>query len=150
MRLTGGLALAGLLALGTTIAAQGQGPRRDGNWQVTMEMEMPGMPQGMPPMTMTQCVTKEEAADPSKAIPRNPNGRGAMPPDCKVSDYKTVGNKVSWSMKCEGQNPMTGSGEFTYTGDTYTGVMKMNMERNGQPMAMTMKYTGKRLGDCTK
>jgi hypothetical protein len=29
--------------------------------------------------------------------------------------------------------------------------MKMNMAgRGGQPMAVTMKYTGKRLGDCTK
>ena len=38
----------------------------------------------------------------------------------------------------------------TFTGDTYTGTMKMDMARGGQPMAVTMKYNGKRLGDCTK
>jgi hypothetical protein len=44
----------------------------------------------------------------------------------------------------------SGTGEFVYTDDAYTGQMVMNVERGGQPMAMTMKYTGKRLGDCTK
>ena len=44
------------------------------------------------------------------------------------------------------KDQMTGSGEFLYAGDTYTGTMKMHAR--GQEM--TMKYTGKRLGDCTK
>ena len=97
--------------------AQGPGPRRDGNWQVTMEMDMPGMPQKMPPMTLTQCITKADADDPTKLAPQ---GRGAAPSNCKVSDYKTEGNKVTWSMRCEGDNPMTGTGEIVYSGDTYT------------------------------
>jgi hypothetical protein len=49
-------------------------------------------------------------------------------------------------MKCEGAQAMSGSGEIVYAADTYTGVMKM--DRGGQ--MMTMKYTGKRLGDCTQ
>jgi len=53
-------------------------------------------------------------------------------------------------MRCEGDNPMTGTGEIVYSGDTYLGTMKMTTGRGGQPMAMTMKYSGKRLGDCTK
>jgi hypothetical protein len=40
---------------------------------------------------------------------------------------------------------MTGTGELLYSGDTYTGTMKMTM----QGQEMTMKYSGKRLGDCT-
>ena len=31
---------------------------------------------------------------------------------------------VTWSMRCEGDNPMTGTGEFVYSGDTYSGIMK--------------------------
>ena len=42
---------------------------------------------------------------------------------------------------------MTGTGEFVYAGDTYTGTI--NMEGGGRG-AITMKYSGKRLGDCTK
>jgi hypothetical protein len=39
---------------------------------------------------------------------------------------------------------MTGSGELRFTGDTYEGVMQMVMDQQ----QMTMKYSGKRLGDC--
>ena len=49
-------------------------------------------------------------------------------------------------MACTGAEPMTGSAEITYTDDTSVGTMTMN--RAGQ--MMTVKYTGKRLGDCTK
>ncbi|MGC4085056.1 MAG: DUF3617 family protein [Vicinamibacterales bacterium] len=112
------------------------------------------MPNGasMPPMTMTQCITPQDAADPSKAIPQRPAGRGGAgeQSDCKVSDYKTDGNKVSWKMTCTTPRPMNGTGEFVYEKDSYTGTMTMDMGRGGPGGAMTMKYTGKRLGDCTK
>jgi len=42
---------------------------------------------------------------------------------------------------------MTGKGQFVYAQDAYTGTMIMDMQGRG---TMTMKYTGKRLGDCTK
>ena len=123
------------------IFAQNQ-PRRDGDWEIKVEMQMPGMPMNMPAQTVRQCVTPADAADPSKAIP--PAGRGG-PNDCKVSDQKTEGNKVTWSMACPSQG-MTGTGEIIYGENSYTGTMKMMA--GGRDM--TMKYTGKRLGDCTK
>ncbi len=135
------------VALGLTAGVLAQGVRRDGLWEVKMEMNMPNMPMAMPPITTQQCITPAEAGDPQKAMP--PQGRGGRggPSDCKVSDYKMEGNKVTWSMKCEGAQPMTGTGEFVYEKDAYTGNMKMEMGGRGE---MTMKYTGKRLGDCTK
>ena len=131
-----------------SIAAFAQGPRRDGNWEVQMQMEMPGMPSGMPPFTSTQCITPEEAKDPNKLVPQGGRGRGRGRgnQDCTVTDQKIEGNKVTWSMKCEGETPMTGTGEFLYAGDTYTGTVKMATGRGD----MTMKYTAKRLGDCVK
>jgi Protein of unknown function (DUF3617) len=130
------------VAVGLSVSALAQAPRRDGRWEVKTEMEMPGMPMKMPAMTTTQCITKEQAEDPQRSVPQ---GRGA-PNNCKVSDYKVTGNKVTWSMKCEGPEAMSGTGEITYGENTYDGVMKM--EREGQ--TMTMKYAGKRLGDCPK
>jgi hypothetical protein len=141
-------ALLSVAAVSGSLLAQTPGARRDGNWQVTLEMEIPGLPQGMPPMTVNQCITKEQAADPSKLVPQGA-GRG-MPPDCTVSDMKTEGNKTSWSMKCDGQTAMTGTGEITFNADTYIGLMKITTDRGGQPMTMNMKYTGKRIGDCDK
>ena len=130
------------VVVGLSVSALAQGPRRDGRWEVKTEMEMPGMPMKMPAMTTTQCITKEQAEDPQRSVPQ---GRGAQN-NCKVSDYKMSGNKVSWSMKCEGPEAMSGTGEITYGDNVYDGVMKMT--RQGQ--VMTMKYSGKRLGDCTQ
>lgn len=131
------------VVLGLAVAAFAQGPRRDGRWEVKMEMNMPGMP-GMPPMTTTQCITPEDAADPQKSMPSRGRGDNG---NCKVSDYKIDGNKVTWSMECTGAQAMTGKGEFVYAADTYTGTMTMDMSGRG---SMSMKYSGKRLGDCTK
>jgi hypothetical protein len=130
------------VVVGLSVSAMAQGPQRDGRWEVRMEMEMPGMPMKMPPMTTTQCVTKEQADDPQRSVPQ---GRGNQN-NCKVSDYKVSGNTVTWSMKCEGPEAMSGTGEITYGQNTYEGTMKMT--REGQ--TMTMKYSGKRLGDCTQ
>ena len=51
--------------------------------------------------------------------------------------------KVSWSMVCTGAQPLSGTGEFVYQADSYTGTMTMNLERGGQAMQMKMNYTGK-------
>lgn len=156
MKIAYALMSASVLAWSLPVLAQGpSGVRRDGKWEITVQMEMPGMPAGMtmPPTTMTQCITPQDAADPSKSIPQQPPGRGGAGSDCKMSDYKAEGNKVSWKMACTTPRPVTGTGEFVYEKDSYTGTMTMNMGagRAGAPGgAMTMKYTGKRLGDCTK
>jgi uncharacterized protein DUF3617 len=128
-----------------SIAAFAQGPRRDGRWEVKIEREFAGAPMQLPPTTTEQCITPEDAKDPNKAAPQM-QGRGRGPQNCKVSDQKIEGNKVSWTMKCEGEMAMTGTGEFVYAADAYTGTLKMETGRG----AMTMKYTGKRLGDCVK
>jgi hypothetical protein len=145
--------LAGIVVLSVAVFAQG--PRRDGRWEVTTQMEMAGMPagRGMPPMTTTQCITKEQAEDPQKMVPQPP-ARGGQQNDCKVSDFKTVGSKITWTVKCTTPQPVDGTGEVTYGNDTYEGQMNMNMTmaRGGQsmPMQMTIKVNGKRLGDCAQ
>jgi len=148
MRLRATLVFAAALAVSTSLLAQG--PRRDGNWEVTMKMEMPGMPMAIPPIVTTRCITPAEASDPLKAMPngggRGGRGRGAEP-KCTTSDYKTEGNKASWSMKCEGTPPTSGTGEITYSENAYSGLMKMDM---GEGRGMTMTYSGKRLGECPK
>ena len=141
------LALAAFAIATIGAVALAQGPRRDGQWEVKMEMNMPGLPANMPAMTTTQCITPAEASDPQKMMPPQGRGRGANPGDCKMSDYKVDGNTVTWSMTCEGRQPMTGAGKFVYAENSYTGTMTMNMQGRGE---MTMTYTGKRLGDCTK
>ena len=151
--MTVGKTVACAAVIGCSVAVFAQGPRRDGKWEMTIQMEMPGMPagRGMPPMTVTQCITKEQAADPQKSLPQPPQ-RGGAQNDCKVSDFKTSGNKMNWTIKCTTPNELDGTGEVVYGDDTLESTMTMNMQmaRGGQtmPMQMTLKTKGKRLGDC--
>jgi hypothetical protein len=137
--------LSSLLVCGAaaTVVLAAQNPMRPGNWETTMKMEMPGMPAGagMPPMKSTQCITAAELTkDPATGLPRGAAGQK----NCTVSDYKATGNVVSWKMACTGQMAMTGTGELTFKGDSYEGVMKMSMAQG----EMTMHMAGKRAGDC--
>ena len=126
-------ALAVLLVPAVSLAAEAM---RDGLWQVTTQMEMPGMPMKMPPTVMKHCYTKSDVSDQKKIISRDKN--------CTVSDLKTSANKVSWKMKCSGENAATMTGETVFGSDSYTSVMKMK----SQGQNMTMKIKGKRLGNC--
>lgn len=114
---------------------------RPGNWQISFQMDIPGLPVKMKPITVTQCVTEEDAADPNKSLPSQSRDE-----NCKVVDHKVEGNKVSWSVKCDGQEEVATTGELTFGTDSYDGVVRVNS--GGQQM--TSKIKGKRLGDCTR
>lgn len=137
-----------LATLLSSVSAHAASPNmKEGLWEITMKMEMPGMPAGMKPQVMQQCITRKEIDDPRKATPG-----GADPKDnrCQVTDHKMQGNTATWNMACKGENAMTGSGSITYNGTSYSGTNKMTMTRGGKAQTMTMHYTGKYLGDCKK
>ncbi len=119
----------------TVLAAEGI---REGMWEITSKMEMPGMPMAMPPTTVRHCYTKEDVKDQKKVINRDK--------DCTVTDLKSSGSKVSWKMVCTGKNAGKFSGETVFSGDSYDSVMKM--QSDGKGGAMTIKAKGKRVGDC--
>jgi hypothetical protein len=129
------------VVVGLTVAPDAQGPRRDGRWEIMVDM---GMPAGMPPMKMEQCLTKEQAEKPESLLPPQGPGGDGTNNDCKITDQDISGNKVSWAMSCTTPQEMTGTGEFVYADDTFEGVMKMLM----QGQTMSMRFSGKRLGDC--
>lgn len=130
-------------AFAVSLLAQGQ--MKPGRWEITTQIDMPGLPVKMQPTKTTMCVTPEQAKTPGATV-SGPAGRGrGSSDDCKATDQKIDGNKVTWKMACTGAQAMTGDGEMVFNGDSYTGKMNMNMAQ-GQ---MTMQYTGKRIGDCT-
>ena len=114
---------------------------KEGLWEITTKMEMPGMQ--AKPMTMQRCVTRKDVQD---AATMPPGGSG---PDksCKMTDYKLQGNVATWTMACE---MVTGSGTVTYNGTSYSGSQIMTMKQGGQTQNMTAHFSGKHLGDCTK
>jgi hypothetical protein len=120
----------------TVLAADGM---REGMWEITTSMEMPGMPMKMPPTMIRHCYTREDVKDRKKVIGRDK--------ECTVTDFRNSGSKVSWKMKCTGKSAGTYSGDTVFSGDAYESVMKMQSDAaKGTPM--TMKVKGKRVGNC--
>jgi osmotically-inducible protein OsmY len=132
------VAVAGaVLALAMAPAAQAQGA--DDLYEVTVRMEMVGMPMQMPAMTQRSCVKK--GASDADAVPHQDN--------CTVTNARRDGNKVTFSMACTGRDAMTGNGEMTYAGDGYAGTIRLKGKMEGQDMEMTQAITGRRVGACT-
>lgn len=129
-------AIAVLFALVLPVTCFAAETMREGYWELTSTMEMPGMPMKMPPTKVKHCYTKEDVKDQKKTINTDKN--------CTVTDLKQSGNKVTWKMKCTGQNAGVFSGETVYKTDAYDSTMKMQTE--GQ--TMNMKVKAKRLGNC--
>jgi len=126
-----------LISLPTTIlAADGI---REGLWEITSKMEMPGMPTEMPPTTVKQCYTKEDVKDQKNVISRGKS--------CTMTDFSESGNKVSWKMKCSDKNASMFSGETVFSGDSYESVMTMQSDAS-KGKSMKMKVNGKRIGNC--
>lgn len=106
-------------------------------WEVTTEMQMPGMGMSMPARTQKVC-SPRNASEPA-GVPEPEDS------ECESYDVERSGTTTRWKMRCTGKQPVTGTGEITYQGrDAYTGQMTMNMD--GQ--SMTTKMSGKRVGEC--
>jgi len=114
-----------------------------GLWEITTKSEMAGMPAGMPPVTVKQCVRPSDLGDPKKVLPQGSK-------ECQVNDYKLQGNSASWRMECSGATQMSGAGNVTFSGASYSGNMKVTLKAGKSNPAMTMSQTfsARRIGDC--
>lgn len=76
------------------------------------------------------------------------NGEG-MDPNCSFDTVQVDGNTMKWSFDCPVEGGTSrGEWEATSAGDTVTGKGMVTASFQGQSMAMTMSWEGKRLGDC--
>jgi hypothetical protein len=127
------------------LAARAESKVKPGQYTVTITMDMEGMPQQMPPMTMQKCVTPEDAKDPSSVVRA---GKGGHEHDCEMKDKKIEGNKVTWTMDCKQKGHGTGS--ITISGDSYEAVTHLEMvDKSGTPRKMTSTVKAKRTGECS-
>ncbi len=132
------VALVGALSPAAVMAAGS-----DELWEVTSKTDMKGMPVSVPATTMRICVPKGKASDPQRSMAgEHPDSK------CKITDVKTSGNKTSWKMRCEPPNDMNGTGEMTFSGNTYHQVVKTVSNMQGHKMEMTQVVDGKRVGSC--
>ena len=126
-----------IIVVAVTVAANAA-PMKPGKWQITVDTRVSGMDISAPPVTMSECVTDEEAASP--APPKtDPNS------DCTVGDYKLNGNVVTWTIACP-KEELKGDGTITFNGDSYDGLTKLKIGDTD----VTQKLTGKYVGACEK
>ncbi|MBI3148435.1 MAG: DUF3617 family protein [Betaproteobacteria bacterium] len=134
------------LCLAAFAGAAAAGPAmKEGQWEMTIQSKMEGMPMQPPPMTFKHCYTDRDVADGRRIVEQQNSKNGK----CEMVDFKESGNTVTYSMKC--QTPQGDSftkGSSTYKGDSYTGTMHIRMNMQGQKMEMTQVHNGKRLGAC--
>ena len=105
-------------------------------WETTSQMVMTGLPFS-PPLTRLKVCTP-------RVWTRPPPGGD---PTCVNSNFQRVSNKVTWTMQCSGDMPMTGEGEITFNGtDAYTGAITATAEG----MTMTINLTGTKIGTCDR
>jgi len=110
-----------------------------GNWEMTVTTQIDGMPGGVPPVTRSRCVTREEARDPSKLV------GGA---DCEFSNRRDSGSEITFDVACGGQVPMRGSGAVRYSAQTFDGTLDISADASGQKIMTRSRIVGRRLGAC--
>ena len=114
----------------------GSGP--DDMWEVSTRTEMSGM--SLPGQNSQICIKKGRNVG-EDSVPRQDN--------CKVTEMKTAGNKTTFAMECQGEEPMSMRGETIATPTSFDTRMSMKGTRKGSDMQMTMTSTGRKTGACT-
>ena len=151
MRIVTAASLALTIAFAAPVFAQ-KGPNikemKPGKYSYTMEMNNPGLPMKMPPMTFTQCVTAKDM-DEGRAF-QSQKDAGV---DCTYSNVKASPGSFQFTAMCKMQGGM--AMEADYDGKVAGNVVTMNVKQKmtgGQmPDNMrnsTMKMVMTRQGDC--
>ncbi len=127
--------IAGAVMLWSPVGIAHAQNMKEGQWEITMKMEMPGMPMQMPPQTYTHCLTKKDL------VPQKTE-RGQ---ECKLVKQDVKADTVSWVIECKTpEGPAVSEGKVTYKSETFDGVVKV--KHSG--MEMTQKLNGKWIGPC--
>jgi hypothetical protein len=134
---------AAVVAAPPAARAQDRPNLNPGNWEISMQMDMEGMP-SRPPMTMTHCIKPDQVKD-SQTFAQDMQKRNGK---CAVSDLKADGGKLSYSFDCEGG--AKGDVEMAFAGGTYEGTIKLTTGggRGQGPMHVIQHIKARRVGDC--
>lgn len=125
---------------------QFKGRMKEGMYETTMEMEMPGMPAGMGKQNMKfqKCVTAQDIEKGQVGKGRD----GKTPDNCEVKNFNMSGNTATYTTVCKGDPEMTADTKIAFSDTGYKMDMKMAMKQGGQTMNMTQRMEGRYLGAC--
>lgn len=140
-------------------AARGKHRIEPGQWENSYQLvsiDMPGLPEGplreqmmaetkRPPRVVRECrkAADDKAIDFTKLSPTQQN--------CRFGKYVLAGGRIDATMECQGPfGPIRMSIAGTQSGAAYDVTMTQSTTAPGQTAQskMTMRMTGKRVGDC--
>ena len=131
------LACAVLAAASLSAAAQSMEP---GEWQFVTTMTSPMMPKPQT-STITQCVSKQEADDPTRFTAKEEAS------DCVVTPGVRTASSYTWTVSCPKQG-MSGKGSARFSRGTVESDVQVTMEGQGQKMDMRTTMSGRHVGPC--
>jgi len=132
------LILAGIAFLAVGCQDKARVDLDEGQWEITTEIKMDGMPFQLPPLTHTQCITHDDLVPVADKSDK-----------CEVANLKVKNNTVSYDIICsEEGRTMTSQSSITYEKDRMEGSMTATMEPGNRSMSYTL--SGRRVGDCPK
>lgn len=117
-----------------------------GSWQIMMETRVPAEPGFAPPaFQLTQCLTAEDARDPSRVLGgvSNPGASG-----CNYTDKGYSGNTFTFAMTCGGGYGIKASGRIAFTANSMDGTIQSTANVAGKPVETQNKISARRLGGC--
>ena len=112
-----------------------------GNWLFTSTITSSLLPQPQT-TTSTQCVSKEDASDPTRFT-----GSGQTA-NCKVTPGSRSSDSYNWTVSCPDQG-MRGAGTARFGRGSIDSEMQMTIETGGQKMEMQTRTAGRLQGPCT-
>jgi hypothetical protein len=121
---------AAALALPLSALAQSTGEL----WEITSQMNIPGMPAGMGGQTQRVC----QGDDPERRAASDKDQK-----DCKVTDKKQTATRTTITMTCK-QGTMTVDQQYNAARTEFKGSIKMT-SKDGD---FTMNTTGRKVGAC--
>ena len=125
-----GLIAGALLALASFAAAGNTGEM----WEVSSQMNIPGMPAGMGAQTRRVC----QGDDPERSAAQSKDRQS-----CKLKDRKQTATRLTVTMVCA-EGTMTIDQQYNAAHTEFKGTMKM-ASKDGD---FTMNMTGRKVGTC--
>ena len=132
----------GVAVLGGAVElASAASAMRPGLWEAVVQADMGGPAAARPPSRV--CLSQKDIDDNSKTLPKPSS-------NCAVVAPKTVNDKTSYDLVCQGASPMRGHGDITTKPNSYEGTVVMSLRAAPYQPETPLKFTfaGKRVGEC--
>ncbi len=122
-----------------------------GQWEITTKVVIPKLPFGLTiprnlPLpqsgTRTACITEKDLEQP-QALVKAQTG-------CLLQDLVEADGQFNWKVSCNGPPRSRSTGKLTINGDTLQGTAAVITEVQGFELPVSMRYSGRRLGDCSQ